>query len=309
MEEVEIVGETQEKGYKGNKNKSFKFKYLTSEDKQEIYILGPTFVKNNKDKCSLIIDDTINSELRDKYKFNKKGEHSVTLIINEENVNFSFLFYICKNSSEESFLESYRVVNNISGKANIFYKENYKIENLIDVSSLENLDTSEYTDLSYIFCGCSEIKDFNFVKKWDVSKCKNFESMFFDCRFNNLDFLSNWNLINAINLEDMFRNCINLNDINGIKNWNVENAENFHGMFYFCLNLIDANALQNWNMNKAKDIRWMFAFCKNLLYVDSLYKWKLNENVNKSNIIKGSNEILNIPSIFKNTSSSSCVIY
>ena len=33
MEEVEIVGETQEKGYKGNKNKSFKFKYLTSEDK------------------------------------------------------------------------------------------------------------------------------------------------------------------------------------------------------------------------------------------------------------------------------------
>ena len=53
----------------------------------------------------------------------------------------------------------------------------------------------------------------------------------------------------------------------------------------------------------------MFAFCGNLLYVDSLYKWKLNENVNKSNIIKGSNEILNIPSIFKNTSSSSCVIY
>ena len=106
----------------------------------------------------------------------------------------------------------------------------------------------------------------------------------------------------------MFSHCINLNDINGIKNWNVENAENFNRMFYFCQNLIDANALQNWNMNKAKDIRWMFAFCKNLLYVDSLYKWKLNENVKKDNIIFGSNEILNVPSIFKNTSSS-CVIY
>ena len=293
MEEVEIVGETQEKGHKGNKNKSFKFKYLTSEDKQEIYILGPTFVKNNKDKCSLIIDDTINSELRDKYKFNKKGEHSVTLIINEENVNFSFLFSCVGSSSFDDFLD-------IINKSKTC---------LVDASSLENLDTSEYTDLSYMFCGCSEIKDFNFVKKWDVSKCKNFESMFFDCRFNNLDFLSNWNLINAINLEDMFRNCINLNDINGIKNWNVENAENFNGMFDFCQNLIDANALQNWNMNKAKDIRWMFAFCNNLLYVDSLYKWKLNENVKKDYIIEGSNEILNIPSIFKNTSSSSCVIY
>ena len=260
MEEVEIVGETQEKGYKGNKNKSFKFKYLTSEDKQEIYILGPIFVKNNKDKCSLIIDDNINCELRDKYKFNKKGEHSVTLIINEENVNFSFLFYIWKKSFEEFEEESF--LQDINW-ANIFYKENYKIEYLIDVSSLENLDTSEYTDLSYMFCGCSEIKDFNFVKKWDVSKCKNFESMFRCCRFNNLDFLSNWNLINAINLEDMFRYCINLNDINGIKNWNVENAENFYGMFDYCQNLIDANALQNWNMNKAKDVcfLWKFIIC------------------------------------------------
>ena len=302
MEEVEIVRETQENEYKGNKNKSFKFKYLTSEDKQEIYILGPTFVKNNKDKCSLIIDDTINSELRDKYKFNKKGEHSVTLIIKEENVNFSFLFCVWKNSLEEL------VVNNIYSMAKISDEGNYKIENLIDASSLENLDTCEYTDLSYMFCGCSKINDFNFVKKWDVSKCQNFESMFGCCRFNNLDFLSNWNLINAINLKHMFRYCINLNDINGIKNWNVENAENFNGMFCFCKNLIDANALQNWNMNKAKDIRFMFASCKNLLYVDSLYKWKLNENVKKDYIIYLSNEILNVPSIFKNTSSS-CVIY
>ena len=266
MEEVEIVGETQKNGYKGNKNKSFKFKYLTSEDKQEIYILGPIFVNNNKDKCCLIIDDNINCELRDKYKFNRKGEHSVTLIINEENVTFSFLFYIWKNSSFlHRFLDAVgNVPGNVGSKMFGKDKENYTMDiceqfqlnnNLIDVSCLENLDTSEYADLSYMFCGCDKINDFNFVKKWDVSKCKNFEGVFGGCGFNNLDFLSNWNLINAINLEDMFRNCINLNDINGIKNWNVENAENFNGMFYFCQNLIDVNALQYWNMNKAKDIR------------------------------------------------------
>jgi hypothetical protein len=62
------------------------------------------------------------------------------------------------------------------------------------------------------------------------------------------------------------------------------------------------------NMNKAKDIRFMFAYCKSLLTIDSLYKWKLNENVKKDYIIQGCDEILNIPSIFKNTSSS-CVIY
>ena len=114
MEEVEIVRETQENEYKGNKIKSFKFKYLTSEDKQEIDILGPIFVKNNKDKCSLLIDDNINCELRDKYKFNKKGEHSVTLIINEENVNFSFLFYTRKGSS---FLRRFLGVDGVTVNA------------------------------------------------------------------------------------------------------------------------------------------------------------------------------------------------
>ena len=90
---------------------------------------------SNKDKCSLIIDDTINSELRDKYKFNKKGEHSVTLIINEENVNFSFLFYIRKDSSEKSLFDNVK---------NLLKDETYKIDdlkhfqinnNLIDVTS------------------------------------------------------------------------------------------------------------------------------------------------------------------------------
>ena len=162
FDDQELEGETVE--IEGNKNKSFKFKYLTSENKQEIYILGPIFVKNNKDKCSLIIDDNINCELRDKYKFNKKGEHSVTLIINEENVNFSFLFYIRKDSSEKSLFDNVK---------DLFKDETYKTDelkqfqinnNLIDVTSLVNLDTSEYTDLSYMFCGCSKINDFNFVK-------------------------------------------------------------------------------------------------------------------------------------------------
>ena len=55
---------------KGNKNKSFKFKYLSKEDKKEIYILDNKFVENNKDKCSLKIDNNINCELRVKYRLN-----------------------------------------------------------------------------------------------------------------------------------------------------------------------------------------------------------------------------------------------
>ena len=124
MENIEIFKETTEQENKGNKNKSFKFKYLTQKDKQTIEIFGPKFVENNLGKCNLNIDDNINCELRDKYTFIQKGEHNISLVINEENINFNSIFSYTKNI------------------------------NLIDVSSLENLDTSECIDLSFMFCGC-----------------------------------------------------------------------------------------------------------------------------------------------------------
>jgi hypothetical protein len=189
MENIEIITENQEIENKENKNKSFKFKYMTRKDKEEIFILGPIFVKNNKDKCNLIIDDSIDCELREKYRFNKKGEHSVTLVINDENINFSHLF--CFEYIPEYFS---CLFNN----------------NLIDASSLENLNTSECIDLSFMFYECHLIKDFNFVKNWNVSKCKYFSGIFFCCNFKNLDFLSNWNLKNAIDLSNMFDNILRI---------------------------------------------------------------------------------------------------
>ena len=198
MEDFHLIQENNKNGIKGNKTKSFKFIYLTEEDKQEINILGDKFVLNNKNKCDLIIDEDINCELRSKYRFKEKGNHSVTLVINEEITNFSYLFDI-----------------------------NTKNINLIDVSSLSNLDTSEVTDISSMFYGCKNIEDFTFVKNWNVSRCKQLAFTFSNCVFKNLKFLENWDLSGALSLGSMFYSCINLNDIKDIKNWNVENVENF----------------------------------------------------------------------------------
>jgi len=307
MENIEIATKIENKG---NKNKSFKFKYMTSEDTQEIYILGAAFVNNNKDKCNLIIDDNINCELREKYRFYKKGEHSITLVINDENINFSNLF---KFEFPKSYDLYDQLMSALAETERDPFPNNFelpkKYNNLIDASSLENLDTSECIDLSYMFYGCHLIKDFNFIKNWDISKCKYFKGIFSFCSFKNLDFLLNWNLKNAITLENMFYGCIYLNDIKDIKNWDVKNVENFSGMFYCCESLIDANDLQNWNMSNAIDINFMFGYCKKLLTVDSLYKWKLNDKINKLNIIYRCNKLLNIPTIFKNTSEPECQIY
>ena len=119
---------------KGNKNKQFKLKYIV-ESYLEIRIFGTIFVTNNKDKCHLIIYNN-DCELKEKYNFKEKGEKTITLVIDEEIINFEGMFCLYKG-----FLP------------------------LLDASSLENLDTSEVKNLSSMFCGCNRIIDFSFSTK------------------------------------------------------------------------------------------------------------------------------------------------
>jgi len=276
---------------KKNKKNSYKFIYETSIKNEEIYIFSTKFVEKNKDKCHLIIDDKINYELKDKYTFRDIGEHSVTLVIKEgENVDFFRIF--------DFFSEQF----SFAGIYFDFYKKNHR---LIDASSLKYLDVSQYTNLDSMFCGCANIKDFSFLKNWDVSKCKYFNYTFSFCGFENLEFLSNWNLSSAESLTYMFENCVNLKDINHIKNWNLENAHCFFCMFRNCTSLKDINALQNWNMSNTRSVFGMFEYCENLITADSLYKWKLSDKVERDDIFNGCKKLLNIPSIFKKPSPSS----
>jgi len=250
---------------KGNKNKQFKLKYIV-ESNLEIKIFGGNFVNNNKDKCHLIIYNN-DCELKEKYNFKEKGEQTITLVIDEEIINFDGMFCTPKG-----------------------------IFPLIDASSLKDLDTSDAINLSSMFCGCNRITDFSFAQNWDVSKCENFENIFKNCTFSDVNFLSNWNTMKAINLRGVFDGCCKLNDIKGIKNWNVRNSKYFSNMFYCCENLIDVNAIQYWNMTNAITIDHMFCYCKKLSNMDSLYKWKLNSKVDKTMVVSYCSNLKNIPS-------------
>ena len=286
---------------KGNKNKKFNFKYLVQNKNEEIYLFGENFVKNNKDKCYLIIDNT-DCELRSKYQFLKTGEQIVTLVIKDDNINFKEMFDFSAFFKGDSIYKIFMVMG-----LSYSYSKYKKINNLIDISSLENLDVSECEDLSFMFCGCVNVKNFDCLKNWDISKCKNLEGIFRYCSFSEVNFLSSWKFNNARNLSFMFDECYELKDIKGCQEWNVGNVENFRFMFCECINLTDVNDLQNWNMKNAKSIRFMFYDCKNLVNMNSLFKWKLNNKVDKDNIILDCYKLVNVPSIFEDTNS--CEIF
>ena len=293
MDEFQLFPDGETKSRKGNKNKFFKFKYLTEKDNELINIFGEEFVKNNIDKCNITIEGKIKSELRTNFCFKLKGEHSIILITKEEDINFNGLF---------DFKINIGLINSfvpIKDKNILEYFKSYN--RVIDASSLSDLDTSNFTSLSHMFTGCANIKNFNFLKNWDVSKCTDFSGLFFGCSITKLDFLEKWDVGKATTFLDMFKYCVNLNDIKYIKNWNVENAENFVAMFDRNYSLIDVNILQNWNMRKAKDISWMFTWCNKLTTIDALSKWKLKDTVIKTGIIQGCSSLKNIPPVFENT--------
>ena len=287
MENCQIESIENEVKIKGNKNKRFNLKYLIEEDNTETFLFGKSFVEANYDKCYLIINN-IDTELTYEYIFPKKGEHIITLvIIDDNNLVFKGMFDIK--------IRNAIIFHKFGGSCFIKFVSN----KLIDISSLENLDVSNAKDLSYMFCGCSKVKNFDFLKNWDVSNCKNFKGLFAGCCFSDVNFLSSWKVNKATDLSGMFCGCKQLKNINACKNWNVEKVQYFRGFFDYCLSLIDVNALQNWNMSNAMDIGYMFSDCHNLENMNSLFKWKLNDKVDKEDLTFHCYKLKNIPSNLK----------
>ena len=288
MEHIEITpNSNNEKENKGNKNKKFVLKYMVDKENTKTELFSSNYISNNKGKCYLNIDGN-DSELKQKYKFCKKGEHIVTLVITEDNINFTKMF------SNYSF-------SHFNGSFSTDYNPY-----LIDISGLENLDVSKCTDLRGMFNGCKNIKNFNCLKNWNVSNCVNFECIFAYCNFTDVNFLSSWNMQNTTDLGGAFYCCEKLNNLEGIKNWDVGKVKYFRDTFRGCKGLTDVNALQNWNMSNAEYIHGMFCFCVNLVNMDSLFKWKLKKGISKVNIVWGCDKLYNIPS---NIDGSNCHMF
>ncbi|NUF99046.1 DUF285 domain-containing protein [Lactobacillus mellis] len=132
------------------------------------------------------------------------------------------------------------------------------------MQGLENLDTSQVTDMSEMFYNCMGLTSLN-LSNWDTSQVTDMSLMFYNCvGLTSLD-LSNWNTSQVTNMDSMFRDSFRLISLN-LSNWDTSQVTNMYKMFSNCNYLTSLN-LSHWDTSKVTNISEMF---RNCAYVNHL---------------------------------------
>ena len=156
--------------------------------------------------------------------------------------------------------------------------------------SLNWIDTSEITDMRYLFsskitrifngdiskwdvsnvifmCGMFDDSEFNGnISDWNVSNVRNMSGMFYYSEFNGN--ISDWDVSNVEIMSEMFYKS----DFNGnISGWDVSSVEDMHGMFYQS----DFNGnISGWDVSKVRDMSYMFCNSK---FNQDISKWNVKK--------------------------------
>ena len=109
-------------------------------------------------------------------------------------------------------------------------------KSLEGVGNLEFLNTSEVTDMGWMFYGCEKLKYIR-TKNFDTSKVTNMSSMFCNCdSLTTLD-LGSFNTSKVTNMTDMFCWCNFLNTIYVSTGWDTSKVTESNNMFFACNNI------------------------------------------------------------------------
>ena len=137
------------------------------------------------------------------------------------------------------------------------------LTNLISFD-FRGFDTSNVTDMSYMFYQCSDLQYLN-LSGLDTSKVTDMRCVFWGCKsLTNLD-LRGLNMSNVTDMGYMFNECgVKTVNLSGI---DMSNVTNMSGMFFFCSNLTNLY-MSGTKTPKVTKMNDMFYQCKNLTSLD-----------------------------------------
>lgn len=136
---------------------------------------------------------------------------------------------------------------------------------LQEVKYLENLDTSNVTDMSYMFAGCSALTTLD-VSALNASNVTDMSYMFAGCNALTALNVSGLDTSNVTDMRCMFHDCEALTKLD-VSNFNTSNVTDMGSMFYGCkaLTTLDVGGFDTSNVT---DMGFIFRDCEALTALD-----------------------------------------
>ncbi|EKX93175.1 BspA family leucine-rich repeat surface protein [Alloprevotella sp. oral taxon 473] len=150
------------------------------------------------------------------------------------------------------------------------------------IEGLENLNTSEVINMSYMFADCPALTTLD-LKNFNTEKVKDMNSMFTHCvALTSLD-LKNFNTEKVTDMSHLFSNCATLTALD-LSRFNTAQVTDMNGMFKGCAALTHCS-LVSFNTEKVTDMRAMFSGCRALPRLD-VDKFSLSATTKVSEMFK-----------------------
>ena len=137
--------------------------------------------------------------------------------------------------------------------------------NLKQIEGIENLNTANVTDMSYMFKNCSNLAKLD-VTHFNTANVTDMSYMFKNCsNLAKLD-VTHFNTAKVTVMNGMFTRCSNLAELD-VTHFNTANVTNMYEMFNGCSNLVKLD-VTHFNTAKVTTMIGMFTDCSNLTELD-----------------------------------------
>ena len=137
--------------------------------------------------------------------------------------------------------------------------------NLKQIEGIENLNTANVTDMSYMFKNCSNLAKLD-ATHFNTAKVTDMSYMFKNCsNLAKLD-VTHFNTAKVTDMYEMFNGCSNLAELD-VTHFNTANVTDMSYMFENCSNLAKLD-VTHFNTAKVTIMNGMFSGCSNLAELD-----------------------------------------
>ena len=138
-------------------------------------------------------------------------------------------------------------------------------QKLSSFEGLNLLDTSQVTNMSYMFYYCLDLTNLD-ASPFNTFNVTNMDSMFSACISLTSLSLSNFDTSHVTSMSSMFKDCVALTGVD-VSNFETECVINMSNMFAACFDLTTLD-VSHFNTSNTVNMAGMFRACRKLEYID-----------------------------------------